>query len=429
MKERFKKTAKLLLICLMFSFLSCENQESYSTNQASTQEQKITNAPKITDAEKWFNAYKSKSNTNKSTGGDFHKAFKNIDYYWENASIIPLDDNLTAIAVPIKDTPEDPNYRGQKMLYLYPSDSKYQSVIQEIFPDSEADIDDNQKREGFEDLKSFSGYIITWDLKNGFVKGARFKNDTITEEVKDVRMVFDTDAKAKGNSTGKMTPMFDEGDGVGSERSITTRGGTAAVPLNNVIVVQKSPAPTPKDYSIGGAFGGDSGIKGYLGTPTGGGGSTGTDEGGDLEVVFTPPSCESFNFIPLGSLWQVAMVKNINFRVLGISPRGIQILHVVSYPQAVYFGTPTNVKVGNTNITSGIAANTSARVLQKSMQEVIDKYGGTNVSDLILDRYFRERLAYNYPLFVPGGRVIFNSTENLPATNYKTNTFTAGDCN
>jgi hypothetical protein len=142
-----------------------------------------------------------------------------------------------------------------------------------------------------------------------------------------------------------------------------------------------------------------------------------------------PPSCESFNFLPDGSLWQVAMVKNINFRVLGVSPSGIEILHVLSFPQAVYFGTPTNVKVGNTNITAGIAANTSARVLQQSMQEVIDKYGGTDVSDLILDQYFRERLIHNYPLFVPGGRVNFNSTSNIPATNYKTNAWTAGNCN
>ncbi|MFB9107047.1 hypothetical protein [Flavobacterium gyeonganense] len=150
---------------------------------------------------------------------------------------------------------------------------------------------------------------------------------------------------------------------------------------------------------------------------------------GGGEIAETPPSCESFNFIQVGSLWQVAMVKNINFKVLGISPNGIQILHVISYPQAVYFGTPTNVQMGNTNITPGIAANVSARVLQKSMQEVVDKYGGTNVSDLILDLYFKERLVHNYPLSVPGGRVKFNPTENIPATDYKTNTWTAGNCN
>lgn len=424
MKQKLRQIAKVVLTCLIISLLSCENQELSTTNQARPQEEKIINA------EKWFNAYKSKASTNKSVGGDFNKAFKNIDYYWENASVIELEDNSTGIAVPIKDNPEDPNYKGQKMLYLYPSDSQYQSVIQEIFPDSKNNIDDNEKKEGFDDLNSFSGYVITWDLKKGFVKGAKFENDIITQDIISVKMVFDIDKKANAKGTSKMEPMFDEG-GVGSERIVTTRGGNGAIPLNNVIVVQKSPAPTPKDYSIGGAFGGDSGLKGYLNTPTGGGGDkgTGTEEAGNLTVTFIPPSCESFNFIKVGSLWQVAMVKNINFRVLGVSPKGIQILHVVSYPQAIYFGTPTNLKVGNTNITSGIAANISARVLQKSMQEVIDKYGGTDVSDLILDQYFRERLIDNYPLYIHGGRVKFNPTENIPATNYKTNTFTAGNCN
>ncbi|WP_278021905.1 hypothetical protein [Flavobacterium ginsengisoli] len=63
------------------------------------------------------------------------------------------------------------------------------------------------------------------------------------------------------------------------------------------------------------------------------------------------------------------------------------------------------------------------------MQEVVDKYGGTDVSDLTLDLYFRERLENNYQLSIPGARVKFNSTENIPATNYKTNTWTAGNCN
>ncbi|WP_394773842.1 hypothetical protein [Flavobacterium sp.] len=57
------------------------------------------------------------------------------------------------------------------------------------------------------------------------------------------------------------------------------------------------------------------------------------------------------------------------------------------------------------------------KYVSKPMQEVVDKYGGTDVSDLILDRYFRERLIHNYPPSVPGGRVNFNSTSNIPATN------------
>lgn len=43
--------------------------------------------------------------------------------------------------------------------------------------------------------------------------------------------------------------------------------------------------------------------------------------------------------------------------------------------------------------------------------------------------YFQERLKHNYPLYIPGGRVNFNATENIVATEYKTNPFTAGNCN
>jgi len=144
---------------------------------------------------------------------------------------------------------------------------------------------------------------------------------------------------------------------------------------------------------------------------------------GESSTLDYPPSCESFNFTPDGSFWQAAMVKNINFRVIGVSPTGVRVIHVVSYPQAIYFGLPTNV------INPGLAANKSARVLMETMQEVIDKYGGTDVSDLVLDQYFRERLKRNYPLSVSGGRVNFNSPSTIPATNYIANVWTPGNCN
>lgn len=143
-----------------------------------------------------------------------------------------------------------------------------------------------------------------------------------------------------------------------------------------------------------------------------------------------PPSCESFNFTSKkGSLWQISLVKNVGFKVFLLNEKGIEILHVISYPQPISFGAPTNVKVGNTDLTPGVAANLSARALQRSMQDVIDKYGGTRVSELTIDLYFKERLIHNYPLYIPGGRANFNATDNIVATNYKTNLITGGDCN
>jgi hypothetical protein len=74
-----------------------------------------------------------------------NEAFRDLDYYWENAKVIKLDNNATGITVPVKDNPENPEYKGQKMLYLYESDSKYQALLQEILPESRDKIDDEQK--------------------------------------------------------------------------------------------------------------------------------------------------------------------------------------------------------------------------------------------------------------------------------------------
>lgn len=63
------------------------------------------------------------------------------------------------------------------------------------------------------------------------------------------------------------------------------------------------------------------------------------------------------------------------------------------------------------------------------MQDVIDKYGSSRTSDLTLRLYFQERLKHNYPFYIPGGRGNFNATENIVATEYKTNPFTARNCN
>lgn len=261
-----KRLKKLLVPFLVFGTIvltaGCDNEEN-DTGQL------ISQNAKIDQAKNWFENYKSNSTTNKSEEGEFNKAFRNLDYYWENAKVMKLNNNSTGISVPIKDNPEDPDYKGQKMLYLYESDSKYQALIQEIFPESQDKIDDSQKKQGFEDLTFFSGYIIHWDLKKGFLKGAKLKEGLVIEDVQDVIMLFDKDHKH--SSTSKMIEMFDESANYGGERDDTLqRGGTAAIPLNNVIVTQKSPAPAPRDFSIAGAFGGDGGSSGNSSTPTGG---------------------------------------------------------------------------------------------------------------------------------------------------------------
>lgn len=93
------------------------------------------------------------------------------------------------------------------------------------------------------------------------------------------------------------------------------------------------------------------------------------------------------------------------------------------------FGCPTSLQVGDIEISPGLAANLSAKALQVSMDETVKLYGNKPVSELTVRLYFEGRLKYNYPLFIPGGRVNFNaSTFSGTATNYETNAFGNGNC-
>lgn len=272
-----KRMKKMLIVFLVLATsmltTNCANEEIGNG-------QLVREDPTIAQAKEWFESYKSDSATGKSEEGEFSKAFGNLDYYWENAKVTKLEDSSMGIAVPVKDNPEASDYKGQKMLYLRESDSKYQAILQEIFPESKEKITDEQKKLGFGDLSLFSGYIINWDLKDGFLKGARLKDGFVIADVTAVMTFFDEDV-----ATAKMIEMFDDSSNYGSERDDTLqKGGTAAIPLNNVIVTQKSPAPAPRDFTIAGAFG-DGGSNGNPNTPTGGGSGNGSVNG----LTMPPP--------------------------------------------------------------------------------------------------------------------------------------------
>ncbi|UUF12356.1 hypothetical protein [Flavobacterium panici] len=420
-----KRLKKVLMSFLFFGTIvlvaGCDNEEN-DTGQL------ISQNAKIGQAKNWFENYKSNSTTNKSEEGEFNKAFRNLDYYWENAKVIQLSDNSTGITVPIKDNPEDPDYKGQKMLYLYESDSKYQALIQEIFPESQDKIDDAQKKQGFEDLTFFSGYIIHWDFKKGFLKGAKLKEGLVIEDVQDVIMLFDKDHKH--SSTSKMIEMFDESANYGGERDDTLqRGGTAAIPLNNVIVTQKSPAPAPRDFSIAGAFGGDGGSSGNSSTPKSGGG-TGGSSGSDIKDVY--PDCSSFNFIKLNGVpWQEAAVKNIRFNIViiqSLTPLRTSTETIV-LPQAVSFQMPTNTSIGNTDITSGIAASIAAKAVNTAMEKTKNYYKAIPATELMVDQFFRKTLKDEFEFMVPGSRLVLNPVSTVPPTEYRNNWFFSSNCN
>lgn len=50
------------------------------------------------------------------------------------------------------------------------------------------------------------------------------------------------------------------------------------------------------------------------------------------------------------------------------------------------------------------------------------------MSEMVVDQYFKERLLNNYPVITSGGRVNFNSIDNIPATDYLTTFPLLDDC-
>lgn len=152
-------------------------------------------------------------------------------------------------------------------------------------------------------------------------------------------------------------------------------------------------------------------------------------EAEEEEELVLPPSCESFNFVNTTSNWQEAAVANIHFQVTVITPQGMFVNLVVDYPQPILFGCPRNLVVGNTQITPGMAAELSARVLKLSMNQTVSKFGNKPVTSAIVKIYFESRLKHNYPLFIPGARVNVNANNySVTPTQYQTNAFGTGDC-
>lgn len=266
----------------------------------------------------------------------------------------------------------------------------------------------NEYPEAFSTKKNFTGIILMTKINGDFIRAYRLKDNKYDVELGPV----------KGSKTNKL---------------LFSKDVNAIEKLEEVIIMNNYKKPNP--YVSMNELGKELPIE-ALWDPSGGGGSGGeTTEEDEEDVVDVeyltkfPPSCEIFNFVKTTGLWQVALVKNVRFKVLLVNEEGVEILHRVAFSQPISFGTPTNIQMGDTDITPGLAANASARALQKSMQDVIDRYGHSRTSDLTLRLYFQERLKHNYPLYIPGARVNFNATENIVATEYKTNPWTAGNCN
>lgn len=400
MREKIKKIMILSALLLVSVFFSrCQNDEYLSKTENTN----------LLSAKTWFDNYKTKEN--------FHPAFKNIEYNWENAYAVKLENASGAIAIPMKDNPENSDYKGKKILYLYPSDSGYDAVVHEIFPKQEAVSFFENKKQDFQNLDSFSGYILTWNLRDGFIKGAEFEKGLVVKNISSAIIFSDGEKAKEYNLTRKAPADWQlELDPV----SVTGgSGGGGCAGCGGVIRF----TPTLGGSGVGGGSGG------YIGSPRGGSGAgTGTPSAPEVKDDL-PPSCESFNFTSKkGSNWQEAAVKNITLRIVVLTQDRVEVTNTMIFPQAVLFGMPINYNKGNGDVTPGAAATVSAIVLNKTMKEIAKLYTRTLTNELTLRTKFQELLINNYRIYTNGGTVNFNSTSSLPATNYKTNPRETGLC-
>ncbi|PJJ09945.1 hypothetical protein CLU83_3328 [Flavobacterium sp. 1] len=289
-----------------------------------------------------------------------------------------------------------------KRILLLRIDKEIKSVVFSMYPEENSQKD------------HFSGKIFTYSLDGDFINGFRAKNGIIVSQ-----FVKNNNAIKTNTENGKASKSMHR----------------SAVQLNEVIIQNNYHTVDALDvYGSSSIFG--SGLfDGDFGNYYGGGDTSYSwdpgAESADTATISLPPSCESFNFTSKpGSQWQESAVINIHFNIIVITTDGYHFSQIIEYPNAILFGVPTNLSIGNTTIGPGLAATLSAKAVEVSMSETVSMYGNKPVSALTVRLYFEERLKYNYPLFIPGGRVNFNSSSfSVTPTQYKTNMFGTGNCN
>lgn len=157
MKQNLIKLAKAILLIIVMVFSSCENEELAAGNSGTS----------ISVAKSWFEDYKAKTS--------FDPQFSDLIYNWQDVSITTLTDGTQAITVPVLYPNQSLKYYGHKIMYLYPNKigKDFDVNIFEFIPNPKK----VQTRQEKIDLTAFDGYIIHWDLVNGFVRGSKFEQN------------------------------------------------------------------------------------------------------------------------------------------------------------------------------------------------------------------------------------------------------------
>lgn len=158
MNKSLKRIVNVIFVILIsITFIKCQQEDNLAQSKTTD----------ILLAQKWFENYE--------TNSDNYTLFQNLDYKWSDAKIKNSGDGTETIIIPINASQKDVNQ--EQKLYIYKlGKNNYKALLFEIYQDQKNTATDNSFESG-----NFNGYISAWDLKQGFVKAARFANDKVVE--------------------------------------------------------------------------------------------------------------------------------------------------------------------------------------------------------------------------------------------------------
>ena len=126
------------------------------------------------------------------------------------------------------------------------------------------------------------------------------------------------------------------------------------------------------------------------------------------------PKKSSFKFKSKGS-YQYAGVRDMYFIVKLLVFTGVNVKsyhrYTIVIDKTTVFSMPNNLKIGNQTITNALAAELTANAVNNVMKQTSDLFGGTEATEMQVEQYFRQQLKLQYSLYIPGGRVNFNSMD------------------
>jgi hypothetical protein len=203
-----KKTLILITLCLIIQ--SCQREFSFQDEDDNL----------IAKAYNWYSLYSQKA-------GNTH--INNTIYYWEKASTFTFNNGYKVITVPILEKNQNTMYQGRRILYLYPwkNAKGFYPVIFELIPTQHH----LNKNNGKIDLKSYSGFISSWDPIKGFMRGVQFDNGIPESNFSIQSTSYPQNNKNKSNR-------------------INSTGNTPVPTLPEVLVTNKIPGPTSGSYYI-----------------------------------------------------------------------------------------------------------------------------------------------------------------------------------